>query len=90
VGENARTQGQLMADEKTKKIKAIPELLDMIDIEGDVVSADTIGCQKDIARKIIEKGADFVLALKGNRTNLHENNGVLFRAGKRSWAHRKT
>jgi predicted transposase YbfD/YdcC len=51
----------------------VPELLDMIDIEGDLVSADAMGCQKDIAEKIIKKGADYVLALKGNQTSLHED-----------------
>jgi len=78
VGENALTLGELAVDEKTNEITAIPELLDMIDIEGDVVSSDAMGCQKDIAEKIIEKGADYVLALKGNQTSLHEDVKLYF------------
>jgi predicted transposase YbfD/YdcC len=78
VGENALTLGELAVDEKSNEITAIPELLDMIDIEGDVVSADAMGCQKKIAKKIIEKGADYVLALKGNQTSLHDDVKLYF------------
>jgi predicted transposase YbfD/YdcC len=78
VGESALTLGEMMVDEKTNEITAIPELLDMIDIEGDVVSCDAMGCQKDIAAKIVEKEADYVLALKGNQTSLHEDVKLYF------------
>ena len=78
VGENALTLGELAVDEKTNEITAIPELLDMIDVEGDVVSSDAMGCQKDIAEKSIEKGADYVLALKGNQTGLHDDVKLYF------------
>jgi len=53
-------------------------LLDLIDIEGDIVSSDAMGCQKEIAQKIIEKGAGYVLALKGNQTSLHEDVAFYF------------
>jgi predicted transposase YbfD/YdcC len=78
VGENALTLGELAVDEKSNEITAIPELLDMIDIEGDVVSSDAMGCQKEIAKKIVDKGADYVLALKGNQTSLHDDVKLYF------------
>ena len=57
VGENALTLGELAVDEKSNEITAIPELLDIIDIEGDVVTSDSMDCQKEIAKKIVEKNA---------------------------------
>lgn len=59
--------GQVKTDEKSNEITAIPELLDMLFIKGCIVTTDTMGCQKDIAKKIVEeKKADYVLALKDN------------------------
>jgi len=55
---------------KTNEITAIPELLDKLNIKGSTISIDAIGCQKNIAEKIIEKDADYFLALKGNQGNL--------------------
>ena len=78
VGENALTLGEFAVDEKSNEITAIPELLDMIDIEGDVVTSDAIGCQKEIVKKIIEKNADYVLVLKGNQTSLHDDVKLYF------------
>jgi predicted transposase YbfD/YdcC len=66
------TLGQLKVDTKSNEITAIPKLLDVIDIEGATVTIDAMGCQTDIASKIIEKGANYVLALKGNQGNLHD------------------
>jgi predicted transposase YbfD/YdcC len=63
--------GQLKVDEKTNEIKGIPELLDWLDLEGAVITADAIGCQREIAAKIKEKGADFVLPAKENQPTLH-------------------
>ena len=65
--------GQLKAAEKSNEISAIPELLEMMAIEGAIVTIDAIGCQRDIARKIIDKKADDVLALKGNQGTLRED-----------------
>jgi predicted transposase YbfD/YdcC len=73
VAENHITLGELAVDEKSNEITAIPELLDLIDIEGDIVTIDAMGCQTDIAKKIREKRADYVLALKGNQQTLHED-----------------
>ncbi len=64
------TLGQLKVDGKSNEITAIPKLLDVIDVEGAVVTIDAMGCQTEIADKIVEKGADYVLALKGNQGNL--------------------
>ena len=61
------TLGQLKVDGKSNEITAIPELLDLIDVKGTTVTIDAMGCQINIADKIINKGADYVLALKGNQ-----------------------
>ena len=72
VGENAITLEEIMTPEKSNEITAIPELLEMIDVEGDIITIDAMGCQTAIAAKIIERKADYVLALKGNQQNLCE------------------
>jgi predicted transposase YbfD/YdcC len=65
--------GQVKVNEKSNEIVAIPALLDMMSIEGAVVTIDAMGCQRDIATKIIEKDADYILALKGNQGTLCED-----------------
>ncbi len=70
---NGVVLGQLKTDEKSNEITAIPELLGMLDIKGCIVTLDAMGCQKEIAQKIIEKEADYVLALKGNQGILHDD-----------------
>jgi predicted transcriptional regulator len=65
--------GQVKVNEKSNEIVAIPALLDMMSIEGAVVTIDAMGCQRDIAAKIIEKKADYILALKGNQGTLRED-----------------
>lgn len=65
--------GQVKVAKKSNEIVAIPCLLDMLAIEGAIVSIDAIGCQRKIARKIIAKKADYVLALKANQTSLHDD-----------------
>jgi predicted transposase YbfD/YdcC len=65
--------GQVKVSEKSNEIVAIPKLLDMLSIEGAIVTIDAMGCQRDIAKKIIEKKADYVLALKGNQGSLRED-----------------
>ena len=59
--------------EKSNEIVAIPALLDMMAIEGAVVTIDAMGCQRDIAARIIAKKADYILALKGNQGSLRED-----------------
>ncbi len=65
--------GQVKVNEKSNEIVAIPALLDMMSIEGAVVTIDAMGCQRNIARKIIDKKADYILALKGDQTKLRED-----------------
>ena len=65
--------GQVKVAEKANEIVAIPKLLDMLAIEGAVVTADAMGCQRDIAQKINAKKADYILALKGNQGTLRED-----------------
>lgn len=57
---------QQPVDSKSNEITAIPKILEGVDIQGAVITSDAMGCQKDIAKKICDKGADYVLALKGN------------------------
>lgn len=66
------TLGQVATEEKSNEITAIPELLDLIDIAGDTVTIDAMGCQQKIAQKIIDKNGDYVLAVKGNQKTLHQ------------------
>ena len=65
--------GQVKVAEKSNEIVAIPALLDMLAIEGAIVTIDAMGCQRDIAEKIVDKKADYVLALKGNQGTLRED-----------------
>ena len=64
--------GQVACAEKSNEITAIPELLRLVDIKGAIITIDAIGTQKAIAAEIIEGGADYVLALKGNQETLHQ------------------
>ena len=64
--------GQKKCAEKSNEITAIPDLLDMIDITSAIITIDAMGCQRKIAEKIISKKADYILALKGNQGNLHD------------------
>jgi predicted transposase YbfD/YdcC len=64
---------QEKVSEKSNEITAIPELLNILEVKGAIISIDAMGCQKEVAKKIREKEADYVLALKGNQGNLHED-----------------
>ena len=70
--------GQVKTEDKSNEITAIPELLKVLDINGCVVTTDAMGCQKEIARQIVDQGADYVLSLKGNQGNLHKEVELLF------------
>ncbi|HHF7350080.1 TPA: ISAs1 family transposase, partial [Legionella feeleii] len=76
------TLGQVKTAEKSNEIEAIPRLLNMLDISGSIVTIDAMGCQKKIAKQIIEQGADYVLALKSNQGTLHQDVASLFTKGK--------
>jgi len=64
--------GQVACQEKSNEITAIPELLRLVDIGGAIITIDAMGTQKEIAAQIIERKADYVLALKGNQETLHD------------------
>ncbi len=64
---------QTKVNEKSNEIVAIPALLDMLSIEGAIVTIDAMGCQRNIAQKIVDKKADYVLALKGNQGTLRDD-----------------
>ena len=71
--ENDVVCGQIKTKEKSNEITAIPKLLELLVIEGCIVTIDAMGCQKEIAEKIIDSKADYVLALKGNQKNFYED-----------------
>lgn len=63
--------GQLKTAEKSNEITAIPELINLLDINGKIITTDAMGCQKDIAEKIISQDGDYLFAVKGNQGRLH-------------------
>ena len=65
--------GQTKVGDKSNEIVAIPALLALLDIEGAVVTIDAMGCQRDIAQTILDKKADYILALKGNQGTLRDD-----------------
>lgn len=69
---NGIALGQKKTEEKSNEITAIPQLLDLLAIKGCIVTIDAMGCQLDIADKIIKQGADYVLALKANQAGFYE------------------
>jgi predicted transposase YbfD/YdcC len=75
---NRLVLGQVKVDEKSNEIKAIPELLRRLDLQGCLVTIDAMGCQVDIADLIVDGGGDYLFSLKGNQSNLHEDVVLLF------------
>lgn len=69
---NGVSLGQLKVDDKSNEITAVPELLDLLDVKGSIVTADALNCQKEIAEKVKKNKGDYVLAVKGNQGTLHE------------------
>jgi predicted transposase YbfD/YdcC len=67
---NRLVLGQRKVDAKSNEITAIPQLIRLLELEGCIVTIDAMGCQKQIAKQIIERNADYVLALKDNQSNL--------------------
>jgi hypothetical protein len=65
--------GQLAVDEKSNEITAVPKLLELLSLKGCIVTADALNCQRTIAAKVVEQGADYVLALKANQGGLHDD-----------------
>ena len=69
---NGLVLGQMKVADKSNEITAVPELLRVLELSGCIVTLDAMGCQKKIAKEIIEADADYVLALKGNQETVHE------------------
>ena len=70
--------GQAKVEEKSNEITAIPKLLQLLELSGCIVTIDAMGCQKEIAREIVEAQADYLLAVKENQGQLHEDVRDLF------------
>jgi len=75
---NQMVLGQVATDAKSNEITAIPKLLALLDLEGAVVTIDAAGCQKKIARQIVDQGGHYILQLKGNQSGLHAETRELF------------
>jgi len=70
---NRLVLGQVAVDQKSNEITAIPQLLEMLELQGAIVTIDAMGCQKTIAATIQDQGADYVLTVKGNQDHLEED-----------------
>jgi predicted transposase YbfD/YdcC len=75
---NGIVLGQIKTDEKSNEITAIPELIKQFELKDTIVSIDAMGCQKAIARQIIDKQGEYVFSLKGNHSNLHDQIKLYF------------
>ncbi|EEF60367.1 ISAs1-like element ISVer2 family transposase [Pedosphaera parvula] len=69
---NSLVLGQIQVPDKTNEITAVPQLLRVLELSGCIVTLDAMGCQKEIAREIVEADANYVLALKGNQGQCHQ------------------
>jgi predicted transposase YbfD/YdcC len=76
--------GYVRTSEKSNEITAIPTLLEMLELKGCIVTIDAVGCQKDIAKHIIEAEADYDFGFKGNQGTLHEDVRLYFEAAKKT------
>ncbi len=71
ASENRLVLAQVAVDQKSNEITALPLLLEALDVHGCIVTIDAMGCQTELARSIVARGGDYVLALKGNQEGLH-------------------
>ena len=78
AGVNQLVIGQVKTNEKSNEITAIPTLMELLELKGCIVTIDAMGCQKDIAEKIVMAEADYVLSLKGNQSTLHDDVRLYF------------
>jgi len=82
ANDNNLVLGQVKVSEKSNEITAIPKLLEMLSLEHTIVTIDAMGCQTDIAAKIVAKNANYILAVKENQTQLLEDIEDEFKFGK--------
>jgi len=73
VHENHAVFGQIRTEDKSNEITAIPQLLEMLNLKAATVTIDAMGCQKDIAQKVLDKDGQYVLAVKSNQETLYED-----------------
>ena len=78
VDEDGFCIGEKLVNNKSNEITAIPELLDALNVKGHIITTDAMGTQTEIAKKIRQKRADYVLALKGNQSSLHDDVKLYF------------
>jgi predicted transposase YbfD/YdcC len=88
ASENGVVLGQRKVDTKSNEITAVPELLDLLLLKGCIVTIDAMGCQRTIAQTILEQGADYVLAVKGNQPTLEQAVARFFLTGAEAEANR--
>ena len=81
---NTLTLGQVKTEDKSNEITAIPRLLEMLELSGCIVTIDAMGCQKEIAQGILDRGAEYVLAVKQNQGQLYQDVRDLFE-GAEEW-----
>lgn len=70
---NGVVLGQLKTSEKSNEITAMPELIDLLDVKGKIITTDAMGCQRDIAEKIRNKEGDYLLSVKRNQGKLYRS-----------------
>lgn len=87
ANDNNMVLGQVKVSEKSNEITAIPKLLEVLSVKDTIVTIDAMGCQTDIAEKIIKKQADYILAVKGNQEQLYQDIEDEFRFGKQIQTH---
>jgi len=78
ASESGLVLGQVKTEEKSNEITAIPQLLRALSVKGCLVTIDAMGCQKAIAKQIIDQGGDYLLALKGNQSKLADEVEAVF------------
>ena len=76
--EHGLSLGQVAVDQKSNEITAIPKLLQMLELRGSLVTIDAMGCQKEIAKQIVQDGGDYCLAVKENQPKLHDAIATFF------------
>jgi predicted transposase YbfD/YdcC len=84
ASENGLALGQVRVDEKSNEITAIPRLLEIIDVKGRIITTDAMGCQRDVAKRIVDKKGDYVFCLKGNQESLHDEVKFFFEECRRA------
>src|SRR4051812_24646180 len=93
AAENRLVLGEIPVDDKSNEITAVPKLLEILELTGAIVTLDAMGCQKEIAAKVRERGPDYVLAVKDNQPECREDNqnpflGNFFRSSDRGFVMR--